>query len=190
MFSWIHWPLKPPLRFSAILRASSPATGQRSGRTAGSAPRRRPCWNPMRMIRTALELGFFSDFWMWDGTFEIFCPDFCWECCWDVCWDPMGFHGIYGTYKWWIDSLSTLTRMHCQVLTCARNFGDDLGLSRNLEPPKPHWNSHLGGTRPFWDEPVSAFWRWLSNMFWAWVSQIVFGDDFNVFSWTTWDLLG
>ena len=28
---------------------------------------------------------FFSDFWMWDGTFEIFCPDFCWDCCWDVC---------------------------------------------------------------------------------------------------------
>ena len=40
--------------FRAILRASSPVTGPRSGRTGGWAPRRRPCWKPMRMIRTDL----------------------------------------------------------------------------------------------------------------------------------------
>ena len=56
----------------------------------------------------------------------------------------MGFHGIYGTYKCLNDGLihyphkDFLIRMRRQVLTCARNFGDDLGLSRNLDPPKSH----------------------------------------------------
>lgn len=53
-------------------------------------------------------------------------------------WDFMGFMVHINDGLIHCPHKDFLTRMRRQVLTCARNFGDDLGLSRNLEPPKSH----------------------------------------------------